>query len=220
MAKINYISSHYASTRNLQFSLIAVVPLWLQYMSELLIASSKGYASRFGSSSRHFYFTQSGTPNEFSSKIFCTGPNVEQTAWDLAFKVPVGGFRYGDIDPLTGEAFPGGERITEKGKRVTYVTLVDKFEAEGEEPKSVSRTYSKQSGQTVTKPGFFDQAIRHDIGTGIILSPVGMRSLKTLALLVGKEMAHAIGNQIKFECARKGLSCYVQGPDVITTEWK
>jgi hypothetical protein len=208
---IRLISSNYASMRNLQFSMIAVVPGWLQEVSEELIASAKNYASRFGSANRKFSYIQVGSPDAFASEISCTGQYVEQSAWDMQFSVPVGGFKFGDKDPITGENFPGGQ-----GKHGTFISLVDKGEAEGESVKAISRTYSKYSGKTITKLGFFSQALRKNFGEGILLSEIGKRNLNNLALGIGVQMAHAIGNQIKFDCARKGLSCTVIGPDIIS----
>jgi hypothetical protein len=209
---VQFMSTQYVNERNVQFSLIAIVPSWLRLISQQLIDSAKAYASRFGSGSRKFYFETTGSPNEFTSTIFCVGPYVESTAWDITFNVPVGGFKLGDINPMTGRPFTGGQ-----SKHGTFITLEDKPEAEGESVKAVSRTYSKYSGKTITKSGFFSRAIDKNIGYGILLSDLGKQNLQSLALGVGIQMAHAIGNQIKFECARQGLSCYVQGPDVITT---
>jgi hypothetical protein len=209
---IRLISSNYASMRNLQFSMIAVVPGWLQEVSEELIASAKNYASRFGSANRKFSYIQVGSPDAFASEISCTGQYVEQSAWDIQFSVPVGGFKFGDKDPITGENFPGGFR-----GNGSYITLIDKPEAEGEVEKRRARTYSdsKYSGKTITKLGFFSQALRKNFGEGILLSEIGKRNLNNLALGIGVQMAHAIGNQIKFDCARKGLSCTIIGPDII-----
>jgi hypothetical protein len=209
---LQYMSSQYVNERNVQFSLIAVVPSWIRLISQQLIDSAKNYASRFGKGSRKFYFTTTGSPNEFTSNIYCVGPFVEASAWDITFNVPVGGFKVGDINPMTGKPFTGGQ-----SKHGTYVTLEDKPEAEGEAAKAVSRTYSKYSGKTITKSGFFSRALEKNIGSGILLSDLGRQNLQNLALGIGIQMAHAIGNQIKFECAQKGLAVYIQGPDVITT---
>lgn len=211
-SQVTLISSHYANNRNLQFSLIAVVPSWLRAVSIQIIESAKNYASRFGSKNRKFSYAQTGSPNEFTSTITCEGLYVEATAFDLKFTVPVDGFKPGDIDPITGEPFPTG-----RGKHGEYIILENKPEAEGEAQKAVARTYSKYSGRTITMSGFFSRALEKNIGSGIMLSTVGKRNLETLALRVGVEMAHAIGNQIKFECAARGLSVSVQGPDIITT---
>jgi hypothetical protein len=212
---IQFMSTQYVNERNVQFSLIAIVPSWIRIISQQLIDSAKGYASRFGAGSRKFYFETKGSPNEFESTIYCVGPYVQATAFDITFNVPVGGFRPGDIDPMTGKPFPVGH-----GKYGDYIVLVDKPEAEGQDEKAVARSYSdkdKYSGKTITKSGFFSRALEKNIGQGIFLSDLGRQNLQNLALGVGIQMAHAIGNQIKWECARQGLSCYVQGPDVITT---
>jgi hypothetical protein len=200
----------------MQFSLIAVVPSWLRTLSTDIISSSKNYASRLRSEGRKFGFIQSGSPDEFKSLIWCVGPYVQQLAWDLTFSVPIGGFRYGDIDPITGLPFSGGVNPRNKS---TYVVLEDKPQIEGVPVKAVARTYSKKSGSTITKVGFFSQSLRTNIGTDVVLSSLGKRNLENLALGVGVQMAHAIGNQIKFECARQGLSCWVQGPDIITSSF-
>ncbi len=205
--------SVYVNNRNLQFALIDVVPLWLQYLSTRMVLLAKVSGSSLDRKSRKFSISRSNdiTNNIFRSTISCTGNYVEQLAWDLTFNVPVGGFKYGDIDPITGEPFPGG-----KNKRGTFISLVDKPQVEGEKIKSVSRTYSKHSGKVITKVGFFDEAIRTHIGNETSLNSIAAGNLQTLALLTGKSMAHAIGNQVKFECAKKGLSCTVDGPSVIT----
>jgi hypothetical protein len=208
---VRLISATYASQRNLQFSMIAVVPRWLQIVSEELIASAKNYASKFGSANRAFSYTQVGSPDEFAARVYCTGQYVEQSAWDITFTVPVGGFRFGDVDPITGENFPGGTN-----KNSSYISLVNKPETEGESVKSVARTYSKYSGKTIKKAGFFSQALRKNFGDGIILSTLGKQNLENLALGIGMQMAHAIGNQIKFECAQNGLSCTVVGPNIVS----
>jgi hypothetical protein len=209
---LQFMSTQYVNERNVQFSLIAVVPQWVRIISQQLIDSAKGYASRFGAGSRKFYFETKNTPNDFESNVYCVGPYVESTAWNIEFSVPVGGFKFGDIDPMTGKQFSGGQ-----SKHGAFITLEDKPEAEGEPAKAVSRSYSKYSGQTITKSGFFSRALEKNLGQGIFLSELGRQNIQNLALAVGIQMAHAIGNQIKWECAKQGLSCYVQGPDVITT---
>lgn len=205
------------STDTVSPALKAIVPTWLHYISAKIIESAKVYAPRFGSASRKFGYVVTGgfgSTDAFRSTIWCNGPFVETTAFDYKISVPPGGFKYGDIDPLTKEPFPGG--ISKYG---SYIELVDKPEAEGEKVKAVSRTYSKHSGKTIQRAGFFSQSIRKNIGYGVILSEVGKNDLQLLALFVGKEIARNIGEQIRIEGIAKGLSVTVDGPTVVTMEF-
>ena len=212
MSPMNLSASFLLSGSNiLTHAYKLVIPIWLDVVSSQIIDSAKNYASRFGSASRKFWYNKQNAENTFSSNIFCSGPFVEKTAWDLEFNVPSGGFKYGDIDPLTGEQFPGGS-----GKHGSYITLIDKSEAEGESAKAVARTYSKYSGRTVKKTGFFSQAIHKNIGEGVILSEIGRRDLQNLSILLGKEIAQNVGLAVKIEAERNGMVAYI-GPSLIAT---
>jgi len=192
------------------------VPVWLHVVSTDIIESSKNYAPRFGSKERKFGYTvtgQSGISGEYRSTIWCTGPFVETTAFDYTFTVPVGGYKFGDIDPLTKEPFPGG-----RNKYGSYIILEDKPETEGEAVKPVPRSYSQHSGEVYKKAGFFSQAIRKNIGSGVMLSEVGRQHLQALALFTGKEIAINIGELIKREGAALGLTVTVVGPMIATIE--
>lgn len=198
-------------------ALQTIVPVWLHYVSQKIVEDAKNFASRFGSASRKFWYevsTTSGVIDLFQSNIYCSGPYVETSAWDTEFRVPVGGFQYGDIDPKTGEPFPGGFN-----KYGSYITLVDKEVAAGESSiPSRSRVYTKFSGQVIKKEGFFHKAIRKDIGWGIMMSDIGRNNLSLLGLEVGKQIAINIGENIKAEGAAKGYIVTIDGPHIATIE--
>jgi hypothetical protein len=204
-SSLNLSSSNlYSSTEVIKPALKLVVPIWLDYTAKQIIESAKNYASSFGSANRKFWYDKSSFGTTFTCNIFCNGPYVEATAWDLEFSVPPGGFKYGDIDPLTGEQFPGG--ISKQGP---YISLVDKPEVEGERVKSVARTYNKYSGRIIKKAGFFSQAIRKNIGSGVILSDIGRDNLQSLGYLLGREICQNMSHVIKREIEGLGLGYIV-----------
>jgi len=200
-ASLNLSSSNlYSSSEVLLPALKLVVPVWLDYVSELIVASAKNYASRFGSANRKFWITKHSSGTTYECNIYCSGQFVNTTAFDLEFRVPAGGFKYGDIDPLTGEQFPGGT-----SKHGSYITLENKPEFEGENVKAVSRSYSKQSGRIIKKAGFFSQAIRKNIGEGILLSDVGKNNLQLLGYHLAREITQNMSHIIKREIESLGL---------------
>jgi hypothetical protein len=210
------MSSNYVNSNNVNSAINLVAPVWLDKVSKEIIASAKSYASRFGSANRKFWYhvdSTTGSINLHQSNIYCEGPFVEATAWDIEFTVPVGGFKYGDINPLTKEPFPGG-----MSKRGSYITLENKPEFEGEKVKYIARTYSKYSGQTIKKAGFFSQAIRKNFGENSTISEVGSQNLKLLALFIGKEIAINIGNQCRREFTALGYRVTIDGPHIITSD--
>jgi hypothetical protein len=176
---------------SIQIAIETTVPSWLAVVSQSVIAIAKSVAPRFGMVERNFFYQIEKTPGVVTSTVECVGPRVDVSAFDLEFTVPVGGFKYGDLNPITNEPFPGGVN-----KRGSYIWMADKEKYGGEANTFRSRTWSKYSGQTIKKSGFFDQAIRVNFGTGIIPSSVGEKSLQTLAdilaVKIGAEIAASI----------------------------
>jgi hypothetical protein len=192
-----------------------VIPIWLELIASKLMAAAKAIQPRFGSKTRKFWFnvdTGKGAISLNQANVFCEGNYVETTAWDYEFNVPSGGFKYGDIDPLTGQPFPGG-----RGKgNITYITLVNKPEVEGENVKAVARTYSKYSGQRKQYEGFFDAAIRKEFGAGESLTSAGKSNLQSLAYMIGREVAVTVANSIAEQGRAMGYTVSVSNPIRIT----
>lgn len=209
--------SHLITSDTITPAINRIVPVWLDHLAEEIIESAKAYAPRFGAANRKFgyirMYSAGGAASEHRAIIYCTGPFVETTAFDYEFKVPIGGYRFGDIDPLTKEPFPGA-----MNSRGGYIILENKPEYEGEKEKKIARSYSKRSGEIVKRAGFMSQSIRKNIGEGILLSMVGKTNLQALAAMVGTEIAVNIGAQVKAECAAAGLMCTVIGPVMVTME--
>ena len=185
-------------------------PVWLNYISEKLMIAAKTVQPRFGNKQRRFWIEPqpgSDAATEYSSHVYCEGPFVETTAWDYTFDVPSGGFKFGDIDPLTGQPFPGGRG---KGNR-TYILLENKEVLEGETAKKVARTYSQHKGEKINQEGFFSKAIRQEIGSDTILSPAGANNLQTLGMLIGQNLAMMVGRNIQAQGTAYGYKVSVSG---------
>lgn len=203
--------SRFVNIENIYMGMNTVVHPWLEKVCRETMVSAENAAPRFGSAERHFLYHVSGRDGRYEGNIFCTGPRVEVSAWDLEFTVPVGGFQFGDIDPITGEAFPGGYN-----KRGSYVTLENKPETAGEDVLHRSRTWNKRSGETVKKQGFFDTAIRINFGTAAEMpSAVCHANLEMLAILLGKEIGLAIAQQVKREYTAAGYKVSISEPALV-----
>jgi hypothetical protein len=184
----------------------SVMP-WLIIFCNDIIASSKIFAA-------HYYpktnITASATISGFGSVglthgaiITFTGKDIEHKAVDYSFTVPAGGFQFGDINPKTGQPFPGG--ISKYG---SYITLDDKPEKEGEAPKAVARTYSKLSGKSMTYPGFVSRALAQEIGHGIRMSIKGSARLHNLANRICMHIANSLVQVIEAEARSVGMTAH------------
>jgi hypothetical protein len=203
------------TSANIATAMDLVIPVWLELIAGKLMAAAKAVQPRFGSKTRKFWFnvdSGKGAVSLNQANVFCEGNYVETTAWDYEFNVPVGGFKYGDIDPLTGQPFPGGYG---KGGR-TYIALINKPEVEGEAVKAMARTYSKYSGQRKLYEGFFDVAIRKEFGAGEMLTQAGKSNLQSLAYMIGREVALTVANSVAEQGRAMGYSVTVSNPISIT----
>ena len=197
---------------NLQTIMRRTVPIWLRVITQLVQETAEAKQSNFGKATRKFGRRVYNVGAGSKGTVYCVGPYVQTTAWDFSFTVPPGGFKYGDINPMTNEPFPGGT-----GEHGTYITLVDKPTTEGEKPKAVARSYSRKSGQTIKHVGFFSEAIRVNFGTGTTLSALGRVHLQVLANTIAKEYARGAGIVLKRTARRMGYKVELIDHPVLIT---
>jgi hypothetical protein len=215
MAKsFKWTPSKYVHGNAVKAAMDSIVQPWLIRLSQAIIASAKNLQPRFGMVGRSFWAMVWQDLGYYIATVYVKGKYVDKSAFDNTFTVPVGGFKFGDVNPITGDLFPGGYN-----KRGSYIALEDKLAASGEAAIPYrARVYNspKWSGKTVTKLGFLSESIRFNVGSGIMLSPVGKTNLEDLALRLSVSMADNTCEQVADEARRMGYTAVV-GPQHIIT---
>jgi hypothetical protein len=214
MATFKWTPSKYVHGNAVKAAMDDVVRPWLIRLSQAIIVSAKNLQPRFGMVGRSFWAMVWQDLGYYIATVYVKGKYVDKSAFDNTFTVPVGGFKFGDMNPITGDLFPGGYN-----KRGSYIALTDKLEAGGESTPYRARVYNspKWSGKTVTKLGFLSESVRLNIGSGIILSAVGRANLDDLALRLSVSMADNVSEQVADEARRMGYTAVVGPQYIITT---
>jgi hypothetical protein len=172
---------------------------------------------RKGREGRHIYTRGPNvTANSVTGSVFVTGPYVEQTALDLEFTVPPGGYKPGDVDPYTGEPFPTAVRRDGS----VGIVLEDKGISAGEAIPVRKRVYNRVSGITRKRKGFLTRALdrylvniysREFSTTGYILM-YGLA--RDICVAIGMDVAR----QIEKQAAARGASLMVDRKLVISID--
>ena len=155
---------------------------WLVNKANEMINSAENHAP-------NIRFTHTLQKSNFIVSIQATGRNAHATAFDQKIVVPVGGFSPEDIANTT----------TTFGQNMKVVPTARGPVFEMQKPEGIvyrTRTYTRFSGQTLVRKGFFDEARRDNLqGFGGTQNIEALS--KSLAIDYSESLARGIVSNLK-----------------------